>query len=253
MSLFFGTSTSDVFRVTDNATIRLTEASELTWMIEFYIVTFTDGRRVAAKNANDGTGGPQFLLSGTNEVQFNFGLTVQNSTAFTLGASLVTGKWYTAGLQYNPADTQTRIYLGSTTTTLGEASYGTTFSPSGVSTSTADLCLANQSAASPVFAFQGNIGAFAQFNRLLNLGEMRQWQFARRTMAGCKALYHLGYHGTGTHPDYSGTGNNSASISGASVGGNSPYMAPFGKTHYRPIQTTGGAPDASMTGAIVMA
>lgn len=254
MAAVFGANTIDKIATTDAASIRLTEASLFTWLGWVYITTFTSGRRTMAKNAQDGNGGPNMILTGTTEFQGNFAASVVNATATSTGVSLALNTWYCLGMTFDPnAAQQIHLFVGSLTALMAEVAYaGGSTNIVGTSASLADLTIGNWSGTG--LAFQGRIAHAAQFNRVLTLAEQQQWQFrpARPLTSGCVFLAIPGLVGTGTQPDYSGNGNTGA-VTGATVGDHVPLGPMFGwrsqwRGAFRAAADLAGAPERTKLG-----
>jgi hypothetical protein len=76
-------------------------------------------------------------------------------------------------------------------------------------------------------SWSGYIGWVGIWNRQLSLGEVITQQFRPHLTSGCVLFTHYGFNGTGTQPDWSGTGN-SGTVTGATQIGHVPIMPSFG-------------------------
>jgi hypothetical protein len=244
MALTFGAATSD--RVTYGNPGNLTEASAVSFAVWFQLSTFTAGRRLMSKSAQDGNGGPAFSLTGTDELQMTFTKSSVNALANSNTLTVGTGVWYCAIGVYDPADTQPRIYFGSLTAPIAEVGYaaGATIG-SGTSNSTANLVVGNQANAGPTLALQGDIARAAAVYAVMTLADMQRWQFKTQPLANCKLLTYPGLFGTGTQPDYSGNGNH-GTVTGATVTAPPPLSAPFGRRRYF-VPAAAGVVNTSIT------
>lgn len=79
---------------------------------------------------------------------------------------------------------------------------------------------------------QADIAVVMIFNKVLTLAELKMQQFRPHMTGDCVFFSHLGFNGTGTQPDWSGTGNNSVSVTGVAVADHVPLGAPFGFDEY---------------------
>lgn len=139
--------------------------------------------------------------------------------AFTLGEwNTVAVSWSTAG-----ADGDQHVYIGTQAVPIADVTFG---GDAGVGAVTDDSAVnfgIGNMASGSVFLGGGTrrIAWVQIWNRQLTLAEIRQQQFWPRRTVGSLGLWHLGFNGTGTHPDYSGNGN-SCTVTGATVADHAP-------------------------------
>ncbi|OHA29992.1 MAG: hypothetical protein A3B08_02015 [Candidatus Taylorbacteria bacterium RIFCSPLOWO2_01_FULL_43_44] len=168
-ALSFGVTTGDVVTILNPGNLD-PDSSIVVWTAWIYPTTFTNGRRIMAKNAQDGNGGPAFFIQGTGgDISFNWGRATVNGLASSNNTPLALGRWaFVAGV-WNPSDTQPRIYVnGIEVTYVAGATWG-----SGASASTADLTIGNLGNVGPTSAFQGNIDEARYYNRVLSVSEVK--------------------------------------------------------------------------------
>ena len=238
MALLFGATTADRVNIPDATSIRLTASSSMTWLVWFYISTFTAGRRIMGKNGFDGNGGPFLALSGTTELQWTFAATTLNAQAVSNNLSLATGTWYCAAVDYDPADSQhNRIFFGTLTTPLAEAGYaGGGSQLSGTSPSTVPLRIGNTSEASPTTAFQGRVAIAGQWSPKLSLDDKKTQQYwgdltVRTNCGAFYALEAVDQGGLGAQTDQSGNGN-TGTPTGTSFAAHVPLTLHYGVPTY---------------------
>lgn len=119
------------------------------------------------------------------------------------------------------------IYLGDLSTVPTECTYGTATDGSGTVTddSAANLWVGNNPGGT--LAWQGRIAGVHFCDRVLTLGEIQRQWMRFDANANSRIISHLGFNGTGTQPDWSGSGN-PGTVTGATVANHVPSGAPFG-------------------------
>lgn len=228
MSLTLGAATSD--RVDVGGTdllIGLTTFTSIRWHRP---TTWTATRRVFETGTSANAARKRLVLAGSGATQGNLSGVVTRATTNTdfdvTDTPLATlNQWYCTAWTYDEnANPSVVVYVGDlltlavarAVTMIANGAGGTTTEGAG-----GLIRLGNISSASPVQAFQGEIGVEALFNRVLSLGEVQSWQFAPRMMAGCVGLWRLGDTGVAAQPDYSG-GGNAGTVTGATQADNPP-------------------------------
>lgn len=216
MSLVFGAASTD--RVALGTGISLTE---FTWLLWYYPTSNT---------------GPQNLMwkttaSGRHNIERKFGdvddFEVQVQRATTIGTCATTGvdrplnAWKFLAVTVLDADGGPRVFHGSLTALAVEASYSSRAEGTGAIESGSGLSMSLGNGPTWNEPLIGRIGAVAVINRKLSLGEIQSWQYRPRMIAGCVGFWRLGWNGTGSQPDWSGTGN-AGTVTGATVGDDVP-------------------------------
>lgn len=229
MSLILGANTSD--RDSCGSAAGLDGLTAFTVMLWVYITTRTDLRILVSK-INGGTLGWVWRLQSTSgNSQFLWIRATQNLSYINTGTPFALNTWVCAAAtldQGGTASALVKMYFGGLTTTLAAASgYSVTQDGSGAYTSADAQNLVCGNSDGAVAALQGSEAVAMHWNRVLSLGELKQQQFRPHKTSGCILLSHLGYGGTGTQPDYSGSGNN-GTVTGATVGAHVPLAAAFG-------------------------
>lgn len=119
----------------------------------------------------------------------------------------VSGEWNCVMMTWDlaaGAGELVNVYRGSLTAAMTECGYGSQTDGTGVAgdDSANPLSIAGDGTNS---GLPGDYAIYAVFNRVLTRAEGVNWQFQPRMMSGCVDFKHL--YGTGTQPDWSGTGN----------------------------------------------
>ena len=223
MALTFGVTTSS--RVNHGSATVLDNLDPFTVIMWMYPTTLTNGRRPYTKGAQN-----TFSIYGTAG-DLSFERLRTTSTIYTTNNTpLATlNKWYFVAFSFNSAGATgqiVNIYVGNLSTFAVEATYGTATDGSGSlnTDATANLIIGNRPVADS--AFQGRIAWVGVWNRELTLGELRAQQFRPHKTSGCVLFTHYGFNGTGTQPDWSGSGN-PGTVTDATVSSHVPLGYPF--------------------------
>src|SRR3990167_1013193 len=222
MALTFGANTSDRVLVTAGTSIdNQTAFSILSWI---YPTTLTRNRRAwsrAAPSAGWEVTEKQGAIPNADAFEFIVARATTSAEAEGAAGTLTVNAWQCFLLTYDETNC-CQIYRGTLTAMLAEISYGTLTTGSGATAEqTADLAIGNINGVSPTTAFQGRMAHFQLIARRLTLAEGQALQFRPRVVADTKVFLSLGYAGTDTQPDWSGTGN-SGTVTGATVGAHVP-------------------------------
>lgn len=215
-SLTLGGATSD--NVSFGSAASLDNLSPMTFLCILRATTLTAGRVIVGKQ-NTATAGLRFTVDttvGTMNLRRQRATTALNYSANTL--PLVTGKWMLAAFTMDMGATPAaHIYRADKDTPIAECGYSASNNGSGTPTSDASYNLRVGNDDRLTVAFQGDIAVVAIFNRVLTIQEIQDWYHnPRGTISGCVLYSRLGWYGTGTQPDWSGSGNN-GTASGASL------------------------------------
>lgn len=149
---------------------------------------------------------PELGTEGTLRCNFYRATTTADSIS---GSSDVVplNTWTFVAATYAPG-TAPKLFIGSLTSQVAEVSaYGRQIAGAGayLSDAAASLYVGNLQRTTSV-DFNGRIARAGVWNRELSLGELQALQHSWVKTAGCVLL--TDYHGTGTQPDLSGSGNN---------------------------------------------
>jgi len=149
-------------------------------------------------------------------------------------ADLTVNAWNFVATHWDVASGNPALFFGSLSalaadvSTSAQAGSGTQNDDSGQNLAIGNL------AGGQAYAFRGRIAVWAIFNRKLTQAEIQSWQFHPRMMDGCVGYYQLGWNGTGTQPDWSGSGN-AGTVTGATVGDHVPLRPLFGASRSYPM------------------
>lgn len=150
-----------------------------------------------------------------------------NDSVVSLNAwNFVACTWDTAG-----SNADQKLFVGGLTSRVAEvASYNFQTVGSGTVTSVAgeDLAVGNINGglAATWAAWVGDIAFVAFWDTQLTLAQIAAQQFSPHVTANCVLFCWLGFNGTGTQPDWSGSGNNGA-VTGTSASGNNVPISPL--------------------------
>jgi len=155
-----------------------------------------------------------------------------NSQAESSSVVSVINQWNCMGCIWdiNGVDADQKLYWGDLDTQLAEvAGYTVQVAGSGAidSEATYDLLIGQNSNNGTWGPFHGRIGIVAEFDRVLALWELQQWQYSPQALAGIQHLAFLGIGGTGPQPDWSGNGN-TGTVTGAAQADPPPLPVPMG-------------------------
>ncbi len=227
-ALTFGAVNSDHVNISSAASID--NLTTFTWIEWVYPTTLTNALKLVQKGHNATGGFSLFQLNGTGgNIEMQVRRATTSSDYITSSTPLATtNAWaFVAGTSNTGTTPVHHIYKGTATAKAVEATYGTTTDGSGAQSAegaSEPLDVAN-TAVINANAFKGGIALFAEWNRVLSLGEIQAQQFAPHVTSGCVVFIWLGANGTGTQGDWSGHLNN-GTVTGATVSNNSP-IAPF--------------------------
>ena len=134
---------------------------------------------------------------------------VTSTNYITNNNAITSGAWNCVAMTWDlgaAAGELVNIYRGTLTVALTECTYGTVTDGSGTAgdDSAAPLTIAGDGTNT---GCPGDYAVYMVCNTVLTLGQLRAWQFSPRRMTTAVDFKHLGFNGTGTQPDWSGTGN----------------------------------------------
>lgn len=192
----------------------LTTGTRILWV---YPTTVNGRLMEKASNSrfDANTGGNLELLIGRATTSMNY---------ISVGSTVATNTWQCVACTYDIGGNVGHIYIGTLTSAMAEVSYATAKTGSGAIISDAASSLIIGNRASGAFTHQGAIADVAIFNRVLTIGELRDWQFNPRKMTGCVGFWRLGSNGTTNVPDLSGNFN-TGSITGTTVSAHVPMRS----------------------------
>lgn len=229
-ALTFGAATTDV--VNHGSDASLDNLNPFTWAAWIFPTTLTNARIILSK-ATAGSVGKQFAVNGTaGDVSVRVNRPTDTVYITNDTPLATTSKWYFIAATFDSAGAAgqvVNIYVGDLTTSLAERAYGTATDGSGTpdAEETVSFAAGNLTPATPATPLQGRIAWAGVWNRGLSLGELQQQQFRPHKTSGNVLFTHYGFNGTGTQPDWSGTGN-SGTVTGATQSDHVPLGAPFG-------------------------
>src|SRR3990167_2178980 len=199
----------------------------------FYPITLTQFNSITGLIG--GANAP-IVLFGTasgDQVRIGWARATTNMIYISNNAALTTNKWWFVGITADQAGgvgTLAHIYVGDLTTLATERTYGTSQDGSGAFTSNSGIeyRIGDKGAASESgnfrmadhFVYPGVVLTQAQFQLLQYRPHLAP------LISGLKLYTIPGLIGTGTQPDWSGTGNTGA-VTGATVSDGPPLGPPF--------------------------
>lgn len=218
MALVFGAANTDDVSVGGTSLDNLSAFSMLFWI---YPTTITHQRRIWSKGAS--IKDIEIRNSGGDVDRFLFYVVRATTTAIAIPVNntLVLNTWQCIGITYDGTDGP-RVFTGSLTAAMTEVSYSTRDVGAGAETddSAAEIALGNRTSTGTA-SFQGRMEVYKHFNTRMSLAELRRHQFRDIPASNCLLHWRLGYSGTTTQVDWSGTGN-AGTISGATIGAGLP-------------------------------
>lgn len=125
------------------------------------------------------------------------------------------------------ADGDQHLYKGTLSALASESSYTTQRVGSGALTSEGTDAFIVGNRAGEFAQFGGRIDFLAYYNRAMTLAEIQSHQFHPFVANGCVLFTWYGHNGTGTQPDWSGTGNN-GTVTSSAVADGVPIQAHWG-------------------------
>lgn len=228
MSLSFGANSTDRLDISQASSINL--FSVFTYIVWVNTSTITINRTILSRRTTSG---------GTVQVEFTNGsgditLRVRRVTSAAVYSSnntpISTNAWKFIACTWDinaSASNLGHIYIGDLSTIATEVTYGSQSDGSGAAdTQNGNFFVGNNNAQTTVY--QGKIAFLGVWNRVLTLGEVIDQQFHRHVTSGCVEFMELGFNGTGTQPDWSGNGNPSIALTGATVSAHVPLGPLFG-------------------------
>lgn len=228
MSLILDDSTSD--RISHGTALgNFTAASWLQWI---YPTTLTNFNNFWYLESTTNFQSPSASVRGGDEIGLAWrGSGGTNLLYVTNNANLTVNKWWYIAWtvdQLGTPGTVGKIYLGDLSTIATERTYGTTTDGALLESNT-DGTFTTGSEVDGTTAVGGRYGGLMMWpGVVLTLAQIQQHQFRFvPQVAGCKLFTRYGYAGTGTQPDWTGTGNNGTQT-GAVVGDDVPLGPAFG-------------------------
>lgn len=199
-----------------------TAFSTLQWV---YLTAFTSGRRMWSKG--EGTKNLAMEFNNTpNGLFFDVARATTGALASTNNNQYSNNAWTCICSTYDESDGP-RVFIGSLTTALAEASYVTRDVGAGATNtdSANDLLIFNRGNLNGAPA--GRVGEFMYWNRRLTLGELRTHQWRPHASSGL-VVWHNYNEGTGTQRDYSGAKNTGTVTGATALANHVPLPAMFG-------------------------
>lgn len=228
-SLAFSGST-DLVNCGSGAT--LDDLMTITYCVWFYSTDASADQHLLQKGRDgNSTGTRVFGYDGlTDNIYFGAHRTVGFSVNSDIDTIVHNQWWFAAGaVDLNAALGSQHLYIGDLNTSVAEVGTylagNTVGSGTFSSNASVDQILGNRDNGSVQMI--GRIAFAAIWNRQLSAGEIQAQQFKPHVTSGCVGFWILGYNGTTSVPDWSGNGNNGATVTGATVGDHVPLKAPF--------------------------
>lgn len=234
--LTFGAATSNNVVIADSVSTDISSGTSFTWIAWHYPTTQTSGRRIFAKTNTPVTTEAEmhWWASDTNDFQGTVGRVTSNAGSNTTGVNVPLNAWHYVCMTYDES-AGVHIYVGNLTTNVAEAAYsGTPAVGSGATVDMNSAMTYGGDAAAFNLAYQGRIGFFGMWNRVLTLGEMLSVQFGTSIPSGNVVLHYVGYNGQGTQIDFSGNLNH-GTVGGAT---STATEVPIGFPHFH-LQSLG--------------
>jgi hypothetical protein len=215
-------ATADRMNISQNATINTLSALSCAMWCRTDAMT---SDRLLLTKANTATTGLRFRRGTATEHATNLVVVRERATTSTTYATAhrplrERNVWRCVAFSLDlAASPVVHIYTGALGVPVWEGSYGTATDGSGaiVSDSTGAMRIGNDIGASPALSWQGDIGPFAFWNRVLSVEEFRQWQEnAWSVLSGNVVRMFPGGDLSGANPfawDWSGN-RNLASVTG---------------------------------------
>lgn len=170
----------------------------------------------------------------SGNMQFQIRRNTTNGTYTSSSLALTTSAWQCVACTFSDSvgSGKAHIYKGDLATILAEPTYSANTDGSGtVRTEAGGTYLIGDrnsgGAISVNSSFAGSIAVAMFFNRALSLGELKSLQFHPSKLSGCVGYYQLGFDGTSTQPDWSGTGN-AGTVTSATQSAHVPLGPMFG-------------------------
>ena len=222
MALSFAAGT-DTVNMGSNAV--LDDLTDLTYIAWMYPTSALTSGGIIAKGTSGSTSRRSFEIR-TSVVANGLFYVADYTTVCNAEANvLVANQWQCVAATMDGTSKVAKLYWGDLTTSMAECTYTTQTTGTGSISSNAAL---NQFVGSYGSGTTGGTGKHladvAIFNRVLTVGELRDWQFNPRKMTGCVGFWRLGSNGTTNVPDLSGNFN-TGSITGTTVSAHVPMRS----------------------------
>ena len=165
--------------------------------------------------------------SGSNEITITTSCATTALDYSTNDTPLTTGSWQFLAVKWNmsaAAGQQGEIYSGTLTALATESTYGT--SQDCVGAVAADAANSLFVGSNTSNSFIGTIAFFAYIAKDMSLSEIQEHQFHPHVIAETRIFSWMGFSGTTTQVDWSGTGNSGA-ITSATISANVPLPQPY--------------------------
>jgi hypothetical protein len=156
----------------------------------------------------------QHTNASTDVVCFIDRVTTDSQSA-TNNFSMATNTWYFLGITYTEA-AGCKVYKGTLTTTPVELTYSTQTVGTGATVDHSATAVIVGNRGSKAAAWGGDIASVAIVDGILATGQMASWQFARLPTASMNLYSELGFNGTGSQADWSGSGH-AGTVTGSAV------------------------------------
>ncbi len=160
-----------------------------------------------------------------SDLEFERDYSTTPLAASSTGDIISANNWYVTFLVDGGAGVAPRIYHALLGSALAEVSYGGQTTPVGT--------LTTDAAGSALVGFRdstrrfiGDIAVVAVWEEVFSLEQCKQQYWRAFTTANSRLLSHLGFNGTGTQADWSGSGNTGA-VTAATVTDHAPLPQPF--------------------------
>lgn len=206
-----------------------------TIMMWVFPTSFPANNTLAAKCTGDACGTSQsFYNISATLVQFQIARATTGETIrATYGAgnalpTILANTWVFMAVTFDPAGTngQQQLWAGNFSTPVAEATaYNSQVVGTGTITDQTSGNFMIGGRPSISVAMVGRIGMFHAVNSRLTLGQLKAQQYAPHRISGSILYTRLGFNGTGTQADWSGSGNN-CTVTGATQSADAP-VAPF--------------------------
>ena len=204
----------------------LDDLNDFTYLMWFY-PTGTPGG--SASLAGKGTFGGQNRRNVVFNENRNINLAIDRVTQdaqATSATALSIDTWHFVACTFDLTD-GVRLWIGDLSTLVVEDTYSVSpilGSGATITNASDNFKIGGEGGSSSI---PGRIAFCGIYNARMTLAELQRQQFRPHVTPECVGFYHLGYNGTGTQPDWSGTGN-AGTVTGAVVADHVPLGSPFG-------------------------
>ena len=224
MALTFAAATTDKAEYTIQAVaVNLSAWTIWAWI---YPTTLTNGGGIFQQDNATGFRDLTVRSTGQIDVEMDMSTTDMSTRSDTSNQITVNTWWFVAGSCTSAF--VGHLYIGSLTTLVTEVSgyvTHTTGTGSPVTDSGGKGRWGNRFTASTNL-LNGRIACGGYVSKGLSVAELQALQFAPRPTPETVVFHHLGWNGTGVHPDWSGNAH-AATVTGATVGDHVPLRAPL--------------------------